>query len=276
MTGLPDFTHLAALYRQLHHQVQAETLAGAEAGKPFNEKGLKSQVIDFATYTADKPFTLDTLCWGFHIMKRSSHPGTQLIPQTGGKGAALGPGDWVHGRMEQGLILQPGPFCPTVGTAELQLIVNPTIGFKEWEGPGVGTMRQVVLGSISNGGALTFVPVTENTDPTDLLAASGVFDATGFTEIELWVDTWVDPLNKATTADLYPWFVPKGNAATLAAFWAQQPDKMKSMQDSVPTSLRYRVMSWNVSSAPEFGYWSIRNLLPAGATQLGLLVIGVK
>lgn len=272
----PDFTHLTALWRQLQLQAGFDKLAEAEAGKPLNEKGLKSQTIDFATYTVDNPFQLNTLCWGFHILKRSSHPGTQLVIQGGGKSAPLGPGDWVHGRCEQGLVLQPGPLCPTVGTCELQLITNPTVSTKEWEGPGVGPMRQVILGTINNAGSLTFVPVTENTDPTTLLATDGVFDATGFTEIELWVDTWLDVGNKVTTADLYPWFVPKGNSGTLVAFWAQQPDKMKSLQDSVPTSLRYRVMSWALSSAPEFSYWSIRNLLPAGATQLGLLVIGVK
>ncbi len=214
------------------------------------------------------PYQSPDMAWGIHVLRRDSHPGARLIMPTGGKGS-LGPGDWVRGRFEPGwqLINNNGA---TSGSVVLQLLTNPFGKFHEYEGPDAMYQRQVLLGTINSAGVVGYAAVPKNTPPTTL-TTTGVFDASGFRAIELYLDGAA--ANTMATVDLIPWNIPQGVVAT---YWSAQADQTKSLLDTTPTADRYRMVAFNTDGAPGLTYFEIRNQLPAGGTGLGMMVVGVR
>ncbi len=153
-----------------------------------------------------------------------------------------------------------------------------------------------LLGGMGGGSStLTFMTIAENTQPTGVAGGSendNFFAVQGWKKLRVFVDGGA--ANTATSFTIIPWFgfswnggVDQGLSGVYT--WFENGRGAFNVADSVASAYRYRVFSIDLSphfellrgAVPDLSdevymFLEIRNLLPAGATGLGLIVQGVE
>ncbi len=247
----------------IQEQDELERLS-KQSAIPLNRRGaFSTEVLDLssASLASTAGVQVDRTGFGLLYRRQGSSPGGRLLLNIGGRIEDVRPGDYFQGYFDSFQVFR-NTGSANVGEAQLLIFTQPDAFY--WEAPvAVGQQTPVyLLGSSSS-----FVTVAENTQPSGA-APTGSFDPTGYRNLRLEIDG--QAANTLTTVDLIPW-VRDPNSA----LWFEQGTERISIPDSDSTAYRYRVVN-----VPVIGnglmFFEIRNLLPAGQTQLGFNVQGLS
>lgn len=249
--------------RPVLNRIEAESGAVADSsGQPFDVK-----VIDMAAAGID---TAGQRIGGGHkliFLKDGSTVGARLDVAFGGSPSTipLAPGQTVRCRFSDAQVVRNARSA-VKGTAKLLVVRDAQADYTEDLSAGdSGLLAAVDL--IGTASSSTFVAVAEDTQPSGA-APQGSFNVTGFKTLRVLVDG--QAANTLTTADLIPW-----SRDPDSGLWFEGGGELVSVPDSASSGYRYRSFLMSVRG---FGlmFFEIRNLLPAGATQLGFIVQGVE
>lgn len=241
--------------------------------RAVNEVGVFDEIpVDLAALAAAGSAGLPFAHTGKKLIfrKMGSNPGARLVFRSAGRLTQFYPGCRMEAPFEGGtLILDDG--SSVVGTALFTIVKLE--GYDFIEPPNSTNVPQstniFLLGSNSAAKVITYIPVTEDTDPSGV-APTGSFTVNGFTGLVILIDGNTAGGN-ATSFDLVPWYDPNRDGD-----WHEQGTERISVPDSDTSGQRYRVIAIRIQNAIGDMYFAIRNLLAAGRTGLGEAVIGVN
>lgn len=200
--------------------------------------------------------------------REGSAAGGRLNFISAGRVTRIYPGCWFKAPVTGGS-LQIADNSTTVGTALFTIIKNEGYDFREPPYDVQPATPTVLLGTVAADGAVTYVTVAENTDPTGSANPTGSFNVTGFSKIRLLINTLTAAAN-ATSFDLIPWSNPTPGIDN----WFEQGTQRVSVPDTDTTGGLLRVVTFDVAGRGLM-YFSIRNLLAAARTGLNFCVQGI-
>lgn len=220
------------------------------------------KIFDLANLANYVPVALP----GFALIYRrggQSSPAGRVTVNMGGEFQNLEPGDRLDGYFE-GFQVKRGDDSAAVGKAELVIITDRDADFIEPIEKNVPSADAAkLLGNVDTG---TFVTLAEDTQPSGTPANQ--FDTTGWKKIRVYVDG--QAANTMTSADFIPW------NKDAASRWNEQGEAMKSIPDSASSGYRYRSFVFELEPKSGVMAFELRNLLPAGQTQVGIIVEGIE
>lgn len=212
--------------------------------------------------------------WGMRMLRHGSNPGARLELSFGNNKATefWAPGQVVRGGFSTASVKR-AKNSARVGKATIALFSEEFSDLSE-------DLLITALGPVDllggvggdNNDVLTFVTIAEDTDPNAAYASqTGAFDGSGWELLRVLIDGQSAAAN-FTTADLVAWFNPSWTGTT----WFECGyDGRYSIPDTDTSGGRYRCL--NVPWAGRgVGCFSVRNLLAAARTGLGLIVQGIR
>jgi hypothetical protein len=148
------------------------------------------------------------------------------------------------------------------------------VKFSVAQSPGMMLLGQAAFDSSSGAPLFSFTTIAKNTDPSiqpNAGGQNGAFEVTGFKRLRVLIDTLSAAAN-ATSFDLVPWT----NQFPDASNWFEQGTARITVPDTNTTAGRFRTVSIDLDGGYGFMYLAVYNLLAAGRTGLGMVVIGVE
>lgn len=153
-----------------------------------------------------------------------SSPGALVKLKAGGTISRLAPGCRMSQPFE-GFTVQAATGCATSGTARFIVVKNTGYDYQEPVSIAPGNQLTTLLGSVDSAGALEFVSVATDTNPSGESPA-GSFDVSGFKAIDVYCDLGAS--NRYATLAVF--FKPRGSTqwfqnqgATVSSFAAVDP-----------------------------------------------------
>lgn len=235
--------------------------------------------IDLSAPAADKNQSLLTAKGGMELgmagcglmfLRRGSHPGGLLTVHCGGDVQTFGPGDRIlTGGQFENMRIERAPGSARSGTVYLLVLKRPGVDMTE-AAEIAQTLPVALIGTFdANGNPTTYVPVTEDTDPSGTgFAALAAIDISGWRTIEVFMDGQ-SAAGNATSWELVPFVDPGYQGA-----WHEQGVMRQGIPDSDASGFRFRHFILNVSGRGMLAF-AVRNLQAAARTSVGFAMRGV-
>jgi hypothetical protein len=227
-------------------------------------------IIDLAQLATKQQIDVQGQGYGIYGLVQGSHPGARVRLKMNSNGGGIP--NFAVGRRARGAFgsftVEPETGCPAVGKLNLLVMRSPVSDFDEGMEQGLSQPVQL-LGSQATGGALNFVTVAKDTDPSGATPV-GSFQIDGCSKLSVLVDGLSAAAN-ATTFDLVPWSSRQDSGNT----WCEQGTQRVSVPDSDTSGTRYRLVTFGCQGKGLM-YFAVRNLQGVARTGLGFYVEGYQ